>query len=86
MDSPPSMSLSSSPNSGLFSPLDDLSAIVNGFLQPSPGLKSRLIVLAIFLGSLPLFSAMLFALHVVSTRRRKEKIYLWKMVQREEGR
>lgn len=67
-------------------PASGLLTLLSNFLKRPEGLNTRLIILTVFLATLPVSSIALFALHVVAIRRRGgERLYLFKMVKREGG-
>ncbi|ORY91802.1 hypothetical protein BCR35DRAFT_323462 [Leucosporidium creatinivorum] len=66
-------------------PFDFYSELFRPPFHPSPGYQARLIVLGVFIASLPISATLLFGLHALKARRRGEKLWLFKRVKRPAG-
>lgn len=53
---------------------------------PTPGYKARLIILGTLVALTPFLATVLLVLHVMTQRRKGEKVWLYKRVRRERGR
>lgn len=72
-----------SPNSN---PFDFALHLIGEDNHPTRGYSARLVVLGCFVIAVPIGSAALFFLHWLALRRRREKLWLFKLVKRDAGR
>lgn len=52
---------------------------------PTPGYKARVILLGSITATVPALAAVLFALHLITLRRKGEKLWFFKRVKRDAG-